>query len=67
MLEVIAQNVRMAQEVVRETVRRIDPSRRSPYAGLLEHSLVTRRDLIPAATREALEPLIGRYLDDGGE
>lgn len=66
-MEVIEQNVRMAQEVVRETVRRIDGSRRSPYAGLLEHSLVTRRDLIPAATREALEPLIGRYLDDGGE
>lgn len=66
-MEVIEQNVRMAQEVVRETVRRIDPSRRSPYAGLLEHSLVTRRDLIPAATREALEPLVGRYLDKGGK
>jgi 5'-methylthioadenosine phosphorylase len=62
-MEVVRQNVVMSQEVVRQIVRRIDADRdrRCPCAEALKYSLITERDKVPAATVEALKPLIGRY------
>jgi len=62
-MEVIRQNVEMSQEVVRQVIRRIDDhqERHCLCAEALKYSLVTERDKVPAATVEALRPLIGRY------
>ncbi|HYX26334.1 MAG TPA: S-methyl-5'-thioadenosine phosphorylase [Thermoanaerobaculia bacterium] len=63
-MEVIRQNVKMAQEVVRQMVRRIGEahSRDCLCAEALKYSLITERSMIPAATVKALQPIIGKYV-----
>jgi 5'-methylthioadenosine phosphorylase len=63
-MEVIRQNVKMAQDVVRQMVRRIgEPhSRGCLCAEALKYSLITERSMIPAATVQALQPIIGKYI-----
>jgi len=61
-MEVIRQNVRMAQEAVRESIRRIQVEEQSPYVGQLEHSLITEPAVVPVETKKALEPIIGPYM-----
>jgi len=62
-MEVVRQNVRMSQEVVREIVRRL-PERPADClcANALAMSLITERHLIPAETKRALGPIIGKYI-----
>ncbi|HEX3553944.1 MAG TPA: S-methyl-5'-thioadenosine phosphorylase [Thermoanaerobaculia bacterium] len=63
-MEVIRQNVKMAQDVVRQMVRRIGEahSRDCLCAEALKYSLITERSMIPAATVKALQPIIGKYI-----
>ena len=61
-MEVIQENVRTAQTAVRNTIRRIDEREASPYAGILRESLITESALVPRETRDALSPIIGKYL-----
>jgi 5'-methylthioadenosine phosphorylase len=63
-MEVIKQNVQMAQEVVRQMIRRIGSahSRDCLCAEALKYSLITERAMIPAATVKALQPIIGKYI-----
>ena len=61
-MAVIHDNVRVAQEAIRQTVRRIPEGRTSPYRGILRHSLVTDPALVPEETRAALAPIVGPYL-----
>ncbi len=63
-MEVIRQNVRMAQDVVRQMVRRLGEahSRDCLCAEALKYSLITERAMIPAATIKALQPIIGKYI-----
>ncbi|HEV7786750.1 MAG TPA: S-methyl-5'-thioadenosine phosphorylase, partial [Thermoanaerobaculia bacterium] len=63
-MEVIRQNVQMAQEVVRQMVSRIGEahSRDCLCAEALKYSLITERAMIPAATVKALQPIIGKYI-----
>jgi 5'-methylthioadenosine phosphorylase len=61
-MEVIQQNVRTAQEAVRNAVRLITEDEPSPFAGILRESLITEPDLIPQKTRDALAPIVGKYL-----
>ena len=62
-MEVIAQNVRMAQNVVRNVVGRLAGMARScTCKDALAHALITEPSLIPERTRRNLEPLIGKYL-----
>ena len=63
-MEVIRQNVKMAQDVVRQMVRRIGEahSRDCLCAEALKYSLITERSMIPAATIKALQPIIGKYV-----
>jgi len=62
-MEVIAKNVIMSQEVVRQMVARLPAERRGcPCPEALRHALITERARIPAATLAALAPLIGKYL-----
>ncbi len=61
-MEVIHSNVQRAKDAIRESVQRIPEGRESPYKGILRHSLVTDRSLVPAETLEALAPIVGPYL-----
>ncbi|MBW8877789.1 MAG: S-methyl-5'-thioadenosine phosphorylase [Acidobacteria bacterium] len=63
-MEVIRQNVKMAQDVVRQMVRRIGEahSRDCLCAEALKYSLITERSMIPAATLQALQPIVGKYI-----
>jgi 5'-methylthioadenosine phosphorylase len=63
-MEVVRQNVKMSQNVVRQILRRIPDQRPADClcASALAMSLITERDKIPAATKKALQPLIGRYI-----
>jgi 5'-methylthioadenosine phosphorylase len=63
-MEVVRQNVKMAQEVVRQMLRRLgEPHDRDCLcAEALKYSLITERALIPAETLRALAPIVGRYI-----
>ena len=62
-LEVLRQNVAMAQRVISEVVRRL-PERADdhPCANALAGALVTDPTLVPADTRLDLAPIVGKYL-----
>ncbi|HKH48135.1 MAG TPA: S-methyl-5'-thioadenosine phosphorylase [Thermoanaerobaculia bacterium] len=62
-MAVISQNVKMAQEVVRQLVRTL-PERPAGClcARALAESLITERALIPATTKKKLQPIIGKYI-----
>lgn len=61
-MEVIQKNVKMAQEAVRRTVERIPEGRKSPYAGILRHSLITEPSMVPEETLRELAPIVGPYM-----
>jgi 5'-methylthioadenosine phosphorylase len=62
-MEVIGKNVIMSQEVVRQIVARLPEQRQGcPCPDALRHALITERSLIPAATLEALAPIVGKYI-----
>jgi 5'-methylthioadenosine phosphorylase len=63
-MEVVRQNVKMSQEVVRELLKRIgEPHGRGCICEeALKYSLITERSMIPAETLKALEPIVGRYI-----
>lgn len=63
-MQVVAQNVKMSQEVVRQLVSRLPEERPADClcARALAESLITERSMIPEETKRALQPLIGRYI-----
>jgi 5'-methylthioadenosine phosphorylase len=65
-MEVVRQNAKMSQEVVRQIIQRIPDQRPADClcASALAMSLITERALIPAETKKALQPLIGRYIPE---
>jgi 5'-methylthioadenosine phosphorylase len=66
-MKVVAQNVKMSQEVVRNLVRKLPQERPADClcASALAESLITERALIPAATKKKLQPIIGKYIPAG--
>ena len=61
-MEVVRQNVVMAQAVVRNVLGKLAAAPRTcPCGDALAHSLITERSMIPAATLEKLAPIVGRY------
>jgi 5'-methylthioadenosine phosphorylase len=58
----VIQNAKTAQAIIAETVGRLDGPRACPCATALAHAIITRRDAIPAETRAALAPIVGKYL-----
>jgi 5'-methylthioadenosine phosphorylase len=60
-MEVIRQNVLMAQAVVRNVVGKLAAPRTCGCKDALAHALITERSHIPAATLERLAPIVGRY------
>lgn len=63
-MEVVRQNVKMSQEVVRQMLQRVNgkEKRSCLCADALQYSLITERSMIPAETVKALQPIIGRYI-----
>ncbi|HVT59758.1 MAG TPA: S-methyl-5'-thioadenosine phosphorylase [Thermoanaerobaculia bacterium] len=64
-MEVIRQNVVMAQEVVRQIVARLPEGAERlgcPCPNALASALITDPAVIPAETLAALAPLVGRYI-----
>ena len=61
-MEVIQQNVKTAQEAVRRIVQKVPVEKPSPYRGILGQSLITDPAMVPEATYDALELLIGPYM-----
>ncbi len=58
----VIQNAKTAQAIIAETVGRLGGARTSPCATALESAIITSRDAIPAETRDALAPIVGKYL-----
>jgi 5'-methylthioadenosine phosphorylase len=54
--------VRLAQIVISKGVARLPEDRPCPCGSALEDAIITERSLIPAAVREELAPIIGKYL-----
>jgi 5'-methylthioadenosine phosphorylase len=58
---VLHQNAENAGKVVRAAVAAL-PDGPSPFAGILRYAILTDRKAIPAAAKERLSLLIGKYL-----
>ena len=65
-MEVLRKNVALAQRVVRRAIGALGPEVANDCADALAMSLITDPGLVPADTLQALEPLIGKYLDRTG-
>jgi 5'-methylthioadenosine phosphorylase len=58
----LLQNARTAQQVIARAVERLPIARTCECEKALATAIMTRPEAIPAAARERLRPLIGRYL-----
>ena len=61
---VLLKNAENACKVVRETVAAMPEGRSCKCAAALAHAILTDRDKIPAATRQKLKLILGKYLED---
>jgi 5'-methylthioadenosine phosphorylase len=61
-LRTLANNTLLAQRAVTTLARGLPSERSCACAESLRNALVTRADLVPAATRERLAPIVGRFL-----
>jgi 5'-methylthioadenosine phosphorylase len=58
----LMQNAKTAQQVIADAVGRLPFERTCECASALRYALITRPDAVPAGVREALAPLVGKYL-----
>ena len=61
-IAVLHQNAANAAQVVRAAVAAMPRERTCPCASALSHAILTAPDAVPAATRERLQLLVGKYL-----
>ena len=61
-LAILQPNVELAQEVIRRTVPQLPETRSCPCSTALQTAIITGQAMIPAAVKERLGLLIGRYL-----
>ena len=61
-LAIIEQNVATARNIIRTVVPKLAAQRACHCGEALRYAVMTRRDLIPAATRQALAPLLDKYM-----
>jgi 5'-methylthioadenosine phosphorylase len=59
---VLTKNAENATKVVRETVGAMPKNRKCKCGSALAHAILTDRDKIPAATKQKLSLIIGKYL-----
>jgi len=58
----LTKNVATAKRILAAAVVALAPERTCPCGRALENAIMTRRELIPEATKRRLAPLLGRYL-----
>ncbi len=61
-IEVLNRNTKVAQEALRNLVRAYQSQRSCTCGHAMSQSLITQRDLIPEATRQKIDLLVGKYL-----
>jgi 5'-methylthioadenosine phosphorylase len=61
-VEVLRQNARMAQKIIRLAVAKMPAERDCPCARAVEKAIITERDLISEEAKTRLEAIIGKYL-----
>jgi 5'-methylthioadenosine phosphorylase len=61
-LQVLQQNVELAQKTIRRVVETLADSRPCNCASSLKDAIITERRRIPKAVRARLRPIIGKYL-----
>ncbi len=61
-IQTLNKNTETAQEAIRLLARDLQPARDCACGHALADALITRRDVIPAATRQKLDLLIGKYI-----
>ena len=60
-IRVLQQNAANACKVVAEAVKAIPASRTCKCGASLQHALITDKKLVPAATIQKLQPIVGKY------
>jgi 5'-methylthioadenosine phosphorylase len=58
----LLQNAKTAQELIAEAVSHVPATRTCSCKDALKSAIITHAELIPAATKKELEPIIGRYM-----
>jgi 5'-methylthioadenosine phosphorylase len=58
----LTQNARTAQQVIAGAVSGLPFSRTCECASALKHAIITRPDVVPAAVKRELAPIVGKYL-----
>lgn len=58
----LVQNARTAQQVIANAVERLPIERSCECSRALAHAIITRPDAVPQAVKDALRPLVGKYL-----
>ncbi|MFY9551654.1 MAG: S-methyl-5'-thioadenosine phosphorylase [Thermoanaerobaculia bacterium] len=61
-LAILRENAAAARRSLAEAVTRVDPARACGCRDAMRFGLITDRDAIPAAAKERLRPILGRYL-----
>ena len=61
-IAVLLQNVKTARAIIRTALDHLPDPAQSKASSALKHAILTQPDRIPAAARERLRPLIGKYL-----
>lgn len=61
-LETMRQNISAAKSIIREAIKRFPLPRACPCAEALKHAIMTPAELIPPATRQSLDLIIGKYI-----
>jgi 5'-methylthioadenosine phosphorylase len=61
-LEVLRANSELANRIVKTVATLLPETSNSPLLSAAKHAIMTQKDLIPAATREKLKLLYGKYM-----
>ena len=61
-LQTLQKNTRLAQSAIRALAKSLNSKRDCECGDALSTALITRKDVIPAATRQKLDLLVGKYL-----
>lgn len=58
-IKTLGKNVETAQRILREAIPFIAQLKKSPYAGVLKHAMVTDMKVVPEATKKKLKIILG--------
>ena len=62
----LMKNVAASQEALRKLVPALNAERHCGCGGALRDAVITARDAIPPEAKEKLQPIIGKYIKEGG-